>query len=98
MGYFLDGRVSAVWGTHTHVQTSDAEILPNGTGYISDLGMTGAKRSVLGIDIDQSINKFLGDPPRRYKSAGGGCKMECCIFDIDTETGRCVKVEALRIE
>lgn len=98
MGYFLDGRVSAVWGTHTHVQTSDAEILPNGTGYISDLGMTGAKRSVLGIDIDQSINKFLGDPPRRYKSAGGGCKMECCLFDIDTETGRCVNVEALRIE
>lgn len=98
MGYFLDGRVSAVWGTHTHVQTSDAAILDGGTGYISDLGMTGAARSVLGIDVEQSIGKFMGDPPRRYKSASGACKMECCLFDIDTETGRCVKVEALRVE
>ncbi len=98
MGYFLDGRVSAVWGTHTHVQTSDAAVLSGGTGYISDLGMTGAKKSVLGIDVEQSIGKFLGDPPRRYKSASGPCKMECCLFDIDTETGRCVKAEAMRIE
>ncbi|MCD8321806.1 MAG: YmdB family metallophosphoesterase [Oscillospiraceae bacterium] len=97
MGYFLDGRVSAVWGTHTHVQTSDADILPKGTGYISDLGMTGASHSVLGIDVDQSINKFLGDPPRRYRSGDGPGKMECCLFDIDTETGRCVKAEAMRI-
>lgn len=98
MGYFLEGRVSAVWGTHTHVQTSDACVLPGGTGYISDLGMTGAARSVLGIDVDQSIGKFLGDPPRRYKSAAGPGKMECCLFDIDTETGACVKAEALRVE
>ncbi len=98
MGYFLDGRVSAVWGTHTHVQTSDGDILPGGTGYISDLGMTGASYSVLGIDVEQSINKFLGDPPRRYKSGSGACKMECCLFDVDTQTGRCVNVEALRIE
>ena len=97
MGYFLDGRVSAVWGTHTHVQTSDACILPGGTGYISDLGMTGPSRSVIGIDVDQSINKFLGDPPRRYKSGNGEAKIECCQFDIDTDTGRCVKAEALRI-
>ena len=98
MGYFLEGRVSAVWGTHTHVQTSDAAVLPGGTGYISDLGMTGAAHSVLGIDVTQSINKFLGDPPMRYKSGDGDGKMECCQFDIDTETGRCVGVEALRIE
>ena len=97
MGYFLDGRVSAVWGTHTHVQTSDACVLPGGTGYISDLGMTGASHSVLGIDVDQSINKFLGDPPMRYKSGDGDGKMECCVFDIDTDTGRCVGAEALRI-
>ena len=97
MGYFLDGRVSAVWGTHTHVQTSDATVLPGGTGYISDLGMTGASRSILGIDVDQSVNKFLGDPPMRYKSGNGPGKIECCQFDIDTETGRCVRVEALRI-
>ena len=97
MGYFLDGRASAVWGTHTHVQTSDAAVLPGGTGYISDLGMTGAARSVLGIDVEQSINKFLGDPPRRYRSGSGPAKMEGCLFDIDTETGRCVDARALRV-
>ncbi len=97
MGYFLDGRVSAVWGTHTHVQTSDAAVLEGGTGYISDLGMTGAARSVLGIDVAQSVNKFFGDPPRRYRSADGPGKMECCVFDIDTDTGACVRAEALRI-
>ena len=98
MGYFLDGRVSAVWGTHTHVQTSDAGVLEGGTGYISDLGMTGASRSVLGIDVEQSVNKFFGDPPRRYRSGDGPGKMECCVFDIDTDTGLCVRAEALRIQ
>jgi len=97
MGYMLDGRVSAVWGTHTHVQTSDAEVFPNGTGYITDLGMTGPIRSVLGIDIEQSIRKFFGDPPRRYRSGEGDCKMECAIFDVETETGKCTGVEALRV-
>lgn len=97
MGYMLDGRVSAVWGTHTHVQTSDCEVLPEGTGYITDLGMTGPVHSILGIDIDQSIGKFFGDPPRRYNSAGGPCKMECAIFEIDTATGRCMSAEGLRI-
>lgn len=98
MGYYLDGRASAVWGTHTHVQTSDCEVLPGGTGYISDLGMTGPVRSVLGIDIDQSIGKFLGDPPRRYTPAGGAGKMECALFEIDTDSGKCISAEALRIE
>jgi metallophosphoesterase (TIGR00282 family) len=98
MGFFLDGRVSCVWGTHTHVQTSDAQVLPRGTGYISDLGMTGAKNSVLGIDPEQSVHKFLGDPPRRYGQAAGPGKMECAVFTVDTETGACLKVEAMRIE
>ena len=98
MGYHLEGRASAVWGTHTHVQTSDCCVLPGGTGYITDLGMTGPARSVLGIDVKQSIGKFLGDPPRRYASAGGPAKMECAVFEIDAETGRCVGAEALRLE
>lgn len=98
MGYYLEERVSAVWGTHTHVQTSDCQILRGGAGYISDLGMTGAARSVLGIEVEQSIGKFLGDPPRRYVPAGGPAKMECAIFEIDAETGKCVSAEALRIE
>lgn len=98
MGYFLEGRASAVWGTHTHVQTSDCAVLSRGTGYITDLGMTGPVRSVLGIDVEQSIGKFLGDPPRRYASGGGACKMECALFEIDTETGKCLSAQALRIE
>lgn len=97
MGYLLDGKASAVWGTHTHVQTSDACVLPNGTGYITDLGMTGAIHSVLGIDTEQSIGKFMGDPPRRYAAGSGRSKMEGCIFEIDTETGKCLKAEAIRI-
>ena len=97
MGYLLRGRASAVWGTHTHVQTSDACVLEGGTGYITDLGMTGPVESVLGIDPEQSIGKFMGDPPRRYESAGGRCAMEGCIFEIDPETGRCLAVESVRL-
>lgn len=97
MGYMLDGKASAVWGTHTHVQTSDACVLPNGTGYITDLGMTGPAESVLGIDIQQSIGKFMGDPPQRYNSAPGKVKLEGCIFEINTETGKCVNAEGIRI-
>ena len=97
MGYLLDGRASAVWGTHTHVQTSDAQVLPKGTGYITDLGMTGAVQSVLGIDPQQSIGKFMGDPPRRYESAKGPVKLEGCLFEIDPETGRCLHAEGVRL-
>lgn len=97
MGFLLDGRASAVWGTHTHVQTSDAEVLPKGTGYISDLGMTGSANSVLGIDTQQSIGKFMGDPPRRYESGKGPSKLEGCVFEIDTETGRCLHAEGVRL-
>ena len=96
MGFLLDGRASAVWGTHTHVQTSDACVLPKGTGYITDLGMTGPINSVLGIDPEQSIGKFMGDPPRRYESAGGPCCLEGAIFEIDPDTGKCIKAEGVR--
>jgi calcineurin-like phosphoesterase len=72
-------------------------VLPEGTGYITDLGMTGATRSVIGIDIDQSIGKFFGDPPQRYASGGGPGKMEGCLFEIDPETGKCLKAEGIRI-
>ena len=97
MGFMLDGKASAVWGTHTHVQTSDACVLPQGTGYITDLGMTGAAQSVLGIDPEQSIGKFMGDPPRRYDAARGPAKLEGCLFTIDPETGRCQNAEAVRL-
>ena len=71
MGYYLDGRVQALWGTHTHVPTADGQILPKGTGFITDLGMTGPARSVLGIRPEQAINRFLGGLPRRFEPAEG---------------------------
>jgi metallophosphoesterase (TIGR00282 family) len=98
MSYYLDGRVSAVWGTHTHVQTSDARVLPNGTGAITYLGMTGACDSGLGVKPEQSISRVLGNPPTRYEDAGGRAKIEGAIFEIDPETGKCAGVEAIRIE
>ena len=93
MGYMLDGRVSAVWGTHTHVPTADAQVLPKGTGYVTDLGMTGPKYSVLGIRPDLSIAKFRGDLPERYRWADGDTKLEACLFTIDTGTGLCIRAE-----
>ena len=93
MGYMLDGKVSAVWGTHTHVPTADAMVLPKGTGYVTDLGMTGPKHSVLGIQPKLSIAKFRGDLPERYRWAEGDTKMEAVLFTIDTNTGLCQKTE-----
>ena len=93
MGYMLDGRISALWGTHTHVPTADAQVLPKGTGYVTDLGMTGPKHSVLGIRPELSIQKFRGDLTERYKWAGGPTKMEAVLFTIDTNTGLCKKAE-----
>jgi len=93
MGYMLDGRVSAVWGTHTHVPTADAQVLPNGTGYVTDLGMTGPRHSVLGIQPRLSIAKFRGDLTERYRWAEGDTKLEAVLFTIDTETGLCRRAE-----
>ena len=93
MGYLLDGRVSAVWGTHTHVPTADARILPKGTGYVTDLGMTGPRDSILGIRPELSIAKFRGDLTERYRWAEGPTKMEAVLFTIDSATGLCRKAE-----
>ena len=93
MGYMLDGRVSAVWGTHTHVPTADARVLPKGTGYVTDLGMTGPRDSVLGIRPDLSIAKFRGDLTERYRWAEGPTKLEAVLFTIDSATGNCLKAE-----
>ena len=93
MGYMLDGRVSAVWGTHTHVPTADAQILPKGTGYVTDLGMTGPKHSVLGIRPELSIAKFRGDLTERYRWAEGPTKLEAVLFTIDSATGKCLRAE-----
>ena len=97
LAYYLDGRVSAVWGTHTHVPTADARVFPKGTGYITDLGMTGPVESVLGIRPEQSVETFLGGLPGRYRVAGGPCKMEGAIFTLESDTGLCVAVERIDI-
>ena len=93
MGWMLDGRVSAVWGTHTHVPTADVQILPKGTGYVTDLGMTGPQYSILGIRPELSIQKFRGDLTDRYKWADGPTKMEAVLFTIDAATGKCKAAE-----
>lgn len=92
MGYMLDGRVSAVWGTHTHVPTADTRVLPKGTGYVTDLGMTGPRDSVLGIRPELSIARFRGDLTERYRWAEGPTKMEGVLFTLDAATGKCLKV------
>ena len=95
MGYYLDGRVSALWGTHTHVPTADERVYPKGTGYITDLGMTGPVESVLGNEPAQSVESFLGGLPGRYRPAAGPCKLQGAVFTLDGSTGRCTGVERI---
>ena len=97
LGYYLDGRVTALWGTHTHVPTADEQVYPKGTGYLTDLGMTGPIHSVLGIEPQQSVESFLGGLPGRYRPAEGPCKMQGAVFTVDTTTGRCTAVERVDI-
>ena len=97
MGYYLDGRVQAMWGTHTHVPTADNQVLPKGLGFVTDLGMVGPAHSVLGIKPQQSINRFLGGLPARYESADGPCKLNSVLFTIDTDSRKCVSAERLDI-
>ena len=98
MGFYLDGRVSALFGTHTHVLTADERVLPKGTGYITDIGMCGVKDSVLGVDKDIVISKFLTGMPVRFDSAHGDCMVNGCIFTVDENTGRCLSAERVFFE
>ncbi len=83
MGYYLDGRVTAVIGTHTHVQTNDAKILPKGTFYISDVGMTGPTNSILGVEKEIILNKFLTQLPQTFKEAEGNCSCGLVLLELD---------------
>lgn len=95
MGYFLDGKVTAVFGTHTHVQTADEKILPNGTAYITDVGMTGPKNSVIGMDIATSLKRFETTLPERYKIASGECMINAVIFDVDDAKNKVREIKRL---
>ena len=97
MGFYLDGRVSAVFGTHTHVQTADEKILENGTAYITDAGMTGCHDSVLGIKKEIIIKKFLTCVPQRHEVESGTAAMDGVIVDIDENTGKALSIERIQI-
>ena len=92
MAYYLDGKVTAIFGTHTHVQTADEQILENGTAFITDIGMTGPKKSVIGMDVGVSIKRFETTLPEKYKLAEGNCILNGCIFEINDETCRVNKI------
>ena len=92
MGHYLDGKVTAVFGTHTHVQTADEKILPKGTAFISDIGMTGPKNSALGMDISVVIKRFETALPEKYKMATGEGMLNGVIFDVDDNTNKVTKI------
>lgn len=95
LGYYLDGKATAIFGTHTHVQTADEKILPNGTAYITDIGMTGPEHSVIGMDIKASIKRFETTLPERYRIAEGNCIFNGVIFDIDDKTSKVINIKRI---
>lgn len=95
MANYVDGRVAAVYGTHTHVQTADEQILDKGTAYITDIGMTGPVDSVIGMDKDASIKRFVTSLPERYKLADGRCMLNGCIFDVNEDNCRVMSIDRI---
>ena len=95
LGYYLDGEITILFGTHTHVQTADETILEKGTGYISDIGMTGPVKSVIGMEVSASIKRFETSLPEKYKIAEGKGKFNSCIFEIDDKTNKVIKIERI---
>ena len=93
MGWFLDGKVSAVIGTHTHIPTADERILPKGTAYISDVGMTGSYNSVIGMKVEGSLSRFLTGIPSRFESAKESPLLSSAILDIDEESGKARSIQ-----
>ncbi len=97
MGWYLDGRASAVLGTHSHVQTADERIFPGGTAYITDLGMTGPVDSVIGVDRDLAIQRFLSQMPNRFEPARGPAALHGAVVRIDPESGKALEIRRLRV-
>ena len=96
MGRYLDGRISAVFGTHTHVGTIDARILPRGTAYVTDIGMVGPMDSVIGDDMDSVIDRFLTQIPSRLSVGKGKVAFDAVLVEVNEETGRAVNIERIR--
>lgn len=98
MGWFLDGKVSAVIGTHTHVQTADERILPAGTAYLSDVGMTGPYDGILGMDREPVLNRFLTSLPARFEvTKSGRAQLSACLIRLDNKTGKANKIERILV-
>ena len=95
MGWYLDGRVSAVLGTHTHVGTVDAKILPQGTAYLTDVGMTGPSESVIGSDKEAVLERFLTSLPNRLSVADGPCMLNAALVEVDEDTGKASSIERI---
>ncbi|MEW6697849.1 MAG: TIGR00282 family metallophosphoesterase [Bacillota bacterium] len=95
MGWYLDGRVTAICGTHTHVQTADERILPNGSAYITDIGMTGPRDSVIGVSTHLVIEKFMTQMPRRFEVADTGYQLNAVVIDVDLDSGVALKIERI---
>ena len=96
--YFMDGKVSAIVGTHTHVQTADEKILPGGTAYITDVGMTGPYNSVIGIEKEQVIQRFLTNIPVRFETAKGEGIFSAIVIEIDEKTGKSTAIQRLQLK
>lgn len=97
MGWYLDGKVSAVVGTHTHVQTADNRILPNGTAYITDVGMTGPYDGILGVEREAVLKRFMTSLPVRFEVATGREQLSAVVVDVDQKTGKALKIERILI-
>ena len=95
MGWYLDGEISALIGTHTHVQTADERILPKGTAYISDVGMTGPRDGVIGMDRERILERFLTSLPVRFEVASGPAQLNAVAVDVDEETGKARRIERI---
>ena len=95
LGFYLDGRITALFGTHTHIQTADAQVLPNGTGYITDLGMTGPAQSVLGVKKEIIIDRLKNGTHEKFELAEGESEINGCIFEVDIKTGKTLGVKPI---
>ena len=93
MGWYLDGRASAVIGTHTHVPTADERILPQGTAYITDVGMVGGYNSVIGIRKEQALKRFLTSRPHRFEPGKDGLVFSAVLVEIESQSGRALKIQ-----
>ena len=97
LAYYLDGLASVVFGTHTHVATADEQILPLGTGFITDIGMTGPNDSILGVKKELSIMRIKDGTPVKFELAEGDCRLDACIFEIDRKSGKVLNVKRINV-